>query len=237
MLRLIQEWIVEYTISLRWVCCRSLHPQALGEIFRVDAKAEGNDVVLGGWCVGDEARWFSLRLDPSSIPWVTEKETCKVIASLELLVAVMVFVPHLPPGVVGHASFGCSAVTDNKGTASVVQRHMYTKFPLCTVSKELSSQLAERGPHLGLGWLPRKANRPVDSLTNSDFSEFSPEKHIEVQWTDLKFKVLDRLMVRGPVMLFQIKAVRESKRHAERARDQRGRPRRRQGRLRKTAPW
>ena len=80
---------------------------------------------------------------------------------------------------------------------------MSTKFPLCIVLMELSSQLAERGLHLGLGWLPREAIRPADALTNSDLSEFFPEKRIEVQWTDLKFKVLDRLMVRGPAMLFR----------------------------------
>ena len=82
-----------------------------------------------------------------------------VIASLELLavlVAVMVFVPYLPPGVVGHAAFGCSAGTNNKGNTSVVQRYMSTKIPLCIVLMELSSQLAERGLPLGLGWLPKR---------------------------------------------------------------------------------
>ena len=48
MLKLILEWIAEYIISRRWVCCRSLHPQALGDIFRVDA-AEGG---LGGLVLG-----------------------------------------------------------------------------------------------------------------------------------------------------------------------------------------
>ena len=55
-----------------------------------------------------------------------------MIASLELLVvlvAVMVFVPYQPPGVMGHAAFSCSAGTDNK--------------ELCIVLMELSSQLAE----------------------------------------------------------------------------------------------
>ena len=52
MLKLIMEWIAEYINSRRFVYCKSLHPQALGEIFRVDAKAEGNEVVLA-WCVGE----------------------------------------------------------------------------------------------------------------------------------------------------------------------------------------
>ena len=162
-----------------------------------------------------EARWFSLRLDPVSAPWVFEKETYEVIASLELLavlVAVMVFVPHPPPGAVGHADFGCSAGTDNKGNTSVVQKYMSTKFPLCVILMELSSQLPERGPHLGLGWLPRDVNRPANALTNSDFSDCSPERRIEVQWTDLDFKVLGRPMVRGQQCYSEVKAARESKR-------------------------
>ena len=78
-----------------------------------------------------------------------------MIASLELLavlVAVMVFVPYQPLGVVDRAAFGCSAGTDSKGNTSVVQRYMCTKFLLRTVLMELSCQLAERG----LGLAPKR---------------------------------------------------------------------------------
>ena len=47
------------------------HPK---DIFRVDAKAAGEEIVIGGWETGEEAqtgkaRWFSFRLDRKSAPW------------------------------------------------------------------------------------------------------------------------------------------------------------------------
>ena len=46
----------------------------LGELFRLYAKAEGDDVAVGGWlsrdgvAVGD-ATWFAVRLDRATTPW------------------------------------------------------------------------------------------------------------------------------------------------------------------------
>ena len=56
----------------------------MGETFRVDAKAESDVVVLGGWSLAEgldtqKAGWFSFRLSRDEAPWVFE------IASLELL--------------------------------------------------------------------------------------------------------------------------------------------------------
>ena len=180
--------IAEYIISRRYVCCRSLHPQALGEIFGVDGKAEGNDVVLGlvrgrgseharGQMVSIAARSW---LDPVGLRKGDSQGRSHGVCPL-------------PTAGSGACSLWLFSGHRQQGNTSVVQRYMSTKFSLCIVLMELSSQLAKRGLHLGLGWLPREANQPADVLTNSDFSEFSPEKRIEVQWTDLKFKVLDRL--------------------------------------------
>jgi hypothetical protein len=65
-------------------------PEVEGDhIFRSDAKAEGENVVLGGWCCGDspergKCRWFSV--NRSNAPWVFESgEPYRAIASLELL--------------------------------------------------------------------------------------------------------------------------------------------------------
>ena len=72
----------------------------LGEVFRADAKAEGQDVVIGGWqTLGGGrpagAKWFSMRLTRANAPWAFAKgEPFKTIAALELfgtLVAVKVF--------------------------------------------------------------------------------------------------------------------------------------------------
>ena len=48
------------------------------EAFRVDAKAEGEKVVIGGWeSLGrsdtSEARWFSMELSRKSAPWAFAK--------------------------------------------------------------------------------------------------------------------------------------------------------------------
>ena len=83
----------------------------LGELFRLDAKAEGDDVAVGGWlsrdgaAVGD-APWFAVRLTRVTAPWAFARgETFRVIASLELLgallgVMILLLSPTLraPPG-------------------------------------------------------------------------------------------------------------------------------------------
>ena len=61
------------------------------ECFRADAKAEGEDVGIGGWeCRGNkapsEARWFSIKVTRQNFPWVFARgEPFRLIASLELL--------------------------------------------------------------------------------------------------------------------------------------------------------
>ena len=45
-----------------------------GELYRADAKAQGERIVLGGWELGDtarvsQARWFSIELGRKEIPW------------------------------------------------------------------------------------------------------------------------------------------------------------------------
>ena len=46
----------------------------LGEIFRLDAKAEGEEVAIGGWgCLGakrtEDAPWFAVSLNRRNAPW------------------------------------------------------------------------------------------------------------------------------------------------------------------------
>ena len=74
-----------------------------GEHFRLDAKAEGEEVAIGGWRSRDVARtreapWFAVRLNRRNAPWVFGKgEAFRTIAALELLgalVGLMVFGPE-----------------------------------------------------------------------------------------------------------------------------------------------
>ena len=94
--------------------CR-LRPRMQGDIFRVDAKAEGNEVAIGGWLSWNgtppsEAQWFAVRLTKSNAPWAFRKgEPFCTIASLELLavlVTVMVLVIPHRASICGAAS-GC----------------------------------------------------------------------------------------------------------------------------------
>ena len=101
---------------------------------RTDARAEGNEVWIGGWAIDDpdprNCRWFSEHLDHIAAPWLyVAGESYRQIASLELmatLTAVILF-----GGPAGQCcSSGCSAGTDNRGNTYVVSRLLTTKFPL-----------------------------------------------------------------------------------------------------------
>eukprot|EP00969_Alexandrium_andersonii_P113959 5037578-Alexandrium_andersonii.AAC.1 len=73
MIRLALRWVSHLVRQAPATPC-SLPARHLGELFRVDAKAEGARVVLGGWVTGSSpdsraARWFSVRLRAGSAPW------------------------------------------------------------------------------------------------------------------------------------------------------------------------
>ena len=119
--------------------CWDTTGQVEEECFRADAKAEGEDVGIGGWeCRGNkgpsEARWFSIKVMRQSFPWVFARgEPFRLIASLEFLGTLMCWMvfgssDSCPlPGMI----FGGS--TDNKGNSHVVDRVLTTKFPpLCS---------------------------------------------------------------------------------------------------------
>ena len=66
MLRTVVNYVTSEIDIDRMRSCRD-PVQNLGEMFRVDAKAEGNDVVIGGWATRGEggqshAACFSIRL-------------------------------------------------------------------------------------------------------------------------------------------------------------------------------
>ena len=62
----------------------------LGARFRADAKAEGQDVAIGGWETvagrgSRQSRWYSVRLNRKNAPWpFCRGEPSRTIASLEL---------------------------------------------------------------------------------------------------------------------------------------------------------
>ena len=150
------------------------------EVFRTDARAEGEEVWIGGWALDHTelryCRWFAERLDRKSASWVfASGESYRAIASLELLatfIGVVLF--EAPSGT--KLGTSCSAGTDNLGNSHVVTRCMTTKFPLCAFNMELAAQLQSRGSELHLHWLPRLQNEQADQLTNGDFTGFAMER-------------------------------------------------------------
>ena len=98
----------------------------VGELFRLDAKAEGEEVAIGGWRSGgtqrtQDAAWFAVRLNRRNAAWAFARgEAFRTIASLELLgalVGLMVLVPEslAPTEATGTVTLTCG--TDNQGNS------------------------------------------------------------------------------------------------------------------------
>eukprot|EP00438_Fugacium_kawagutii_P021415 Skav230573 [mRNA] locus=scaffold971:152920:156087:- [translate_table: standard] len=214
------------------------------EAFRVDAKAEQDKIVIGGWEVGEggstkDSRWFSIHLDRKSAPWAYLKgEPYRNIASLELvavLTAVMLF------GLEGEEA-GCmktltlSASTDNLGNTYVLRHFMSCKYPLSIVVMELAVQLKRRGIELNLGWIPRGQNCEADALTNEEFEGFNPNKRIHKKFEELDFLVLDELMGKAGELDQDMKLAKSS-REAKGDRPSKDTNKRKRGETKWKDPW
>ena len=214
------------------------------ELFRVDAKAEGECIVIGGWETTNggstmSARWFSISLNRKNAAWAYVKgQPFRSIASLELcavLVAVMLFARGKESdGRRGTLTMGAS--TDNLGNTHVLAHFMSCKYPLSIVVMELAAQLKIAGLELDLGWVPRGQNVESDALTNSEFEGFDPEKRIQVNFEDLEFVVLDRLMNKAASLDEEIKLAKTSK-EAKGDRPQDTLPKKKRGQTRWEDPW
>jgi hypothetical protein len=172
----------------------------------MDAKAEGDTVVIGGWksqggCKTSEAPWFSVALTRATAPWAFARgEPFRTIASLELLgslVGLMVLVPRTDPRGETSAVLSLSCGTDNQGNSHLLDRMLTTKYPLGVVLMELAHQMRTRRLVLRAHWLPRLENEEADALTNFDFRHFDPARRIEVKLEELEFAVLNELFAAG----------------------------------------
>ena len=189
------------------------------DTFRVDAKAEGEEIVIGGWESYDGgktkgARWFSIRLNRRNAAWAYLKgEPYRNIAALELtavLVATMLFSGN--GGSKGRrTSMRLTALTDNVANSYVLKKYLSCKFPLSIILLELSCQLKKAGMELDLHWIPRDQNVPADSLTNGRFEDFEEDKRINVEFEDLEFIILKDLIEMAGKLNEEIKMVKTSK--------------------------
>ena len=137
------------------------HRRKLRDAMRVDAKAEGLAVALGGWAPQYRedgsvdtrtSKWFSVRLDENTAPWAFSRGLpARSISTLELLattVGLVLLAPHglEEPDVEGTVTV--QGLTDSQVSSHVVTRGLTTTYPLCCIAMELAAQLERRGCEL-----------------------------------------------------------------------------------------
>ncbi|CAE8648411.1 unnamed protein product [Polarella glacialis] len=136
-------------ILLRWIAGKLKQSTLVGlkfplvqcgrTLFKADAKAEGDIVVVGGFenpLPGQtllQCRWFSFALTVDNAPWAFVKhgEAFRAITALELfatLLCLMLFAPSAGLGANFVLELPC--ITDNQGNEALVVKCMTTKFPL-----------------------------------------------------------------------------------------------------------
>ena len=245
MLLILMEFLAGQLENSHMTGCREASKDK-GELFRLDAKAEGQEVAIGGWLCSEgrstkDAPWFAVRLTRKNAAWAFARgEPFRTIASLELLgalVGVMVLLPEqlFDRGAesTGLVTFGCA--TDNQGNSFLVDRLMTTKYPLGIILVELCHQLALRRSALRARWVPRLENEEADALTNSDFRHFTTKLRVEVDLETLPFGVLPKLLENGETYVAELEALKLAKAMGH---DGAAKRRRIKGEgLRDTQPW
>ena len=206
MIRLILEFFSQELAACSMSPCAD-RVRDMGEVFRLDAKAEGEAVAIGGWRVDGskmtkDAKWFALKLNRRNAPWAFSRgEAFRTIASLELLgilVGIMILMPledFRKADYLGLLTMSCG--TDNLGNTFLLDKLLTTKYPLGVVLMEVAFQCRIRGATLRANWVPRLQNEEADALTNWEFRHFNPSNRIDVKLEELSFGVLDRLFEVG----------------------------------------
>ena len=108
---------------------------------RVDARAEGQTVCLGGWLPKKDENgkiskwlspWYALELTEATAPWAYCRagEPYRTIAALEamaVLLSVIAFGSEMPSSQRSHTTV--TGVTDNRGNSFSLSRLVSTRFP------------------------------------------------------------------------------------------------------------
>ena len=148
-------------------------------IFWADAMASDQRVGIGGWeerpgRAQVDSPWFAEVITEEQAPWLYdqgESETFRKIAALELIASIACV--RLFGNEDRHNGSLLKMVgrTDNKGNSHVVAKLLTTKFPLCAVLMQLTSDLGTRGVDLDLAWIPREENILADELSNGTINQ------------------------------------------------------------------
>ena len=192
---------------------RRMYPSAVSwqkgqEAYRVDAKAEGEMIGIGGWLPRrnrdgaistEESPWFAIELNRATAPWAYHKgQPFRAIAALEALGALIGLVafkdlyPHN-----AEATIIVPAIGDNRGNRYAISRLQTTKFPLCCITMELACQLESRGARLAMDWAPRELNEEADRLSNLDFTGFNVANRVPIDLPSTKWIVLEKMLSLG----------------------------------------
>jgi hypothetical protein len=191
----------------------------LGELYRADAKAEGERIVLGGWELDSAAdsrksRWFSIELGRRELPWAYSRgDPFRAIASLELLATLLCLVVFQPrAGSLARGAIGLTAAGDNQSNGFALANFGSTKYPLYLVLMELAEHLRKKSVVLSVAWRPRDENEEADALTNQVYEAFDPALRVPVVWKELGFFVLPSLTALAEGYFCELQALkRQSK--------------------------
>lgn len=208
----ILRWIADKVQQNPLVGLRVGKPRFLDRYFKADAKAEGEEVSIGGFEVRGndnlkQCRWFAYRLNRAVAPWAYVKsgEAYRTIASLELfasLLCIMLFTGT--DSAEGSSYMTFSGASDNQGNTALIGKGMTSKFPLYLILMEISEQLAFRRINLDLQWQRRDLNQAADDLTNGLYDSFNPELRLNPELSSLSWLILPQLYAEAIRMHEQI---------------------------------
>ena len=226
MVLIIMRYLAEELKTGHMMICES-NAEDLGEVFRLDAKAEGSKVVIGGWRIqgkakSKDAEWFSVELTRATAPWAFARgDPFRTIASLELigvLIGLVVLVPEQSRRGDAAATISMTCSTDNQGNSFLLDKMLTTRYPLGVILMELAHQMKLRRTLLRARWLPRLQNQEADDLTNDEFRHFDLTKRIHVELKSLGFKLMEALFEVGDDYIAELDAAKasEKKRAAKR---------------------
>ena len=167
-------------------------------------------MAVGGWSPfvdksgrvdASRSKWCSVTLTEETTLWAFVNGTpARAISSLELLATTLGLVVLTPDALASPGAAGgvmVTGFTDSLVSSSVVSRGLATSYPLRVVAMELAAQLERRSAELFLEWLPRSSNQEADALADGRFDGFSPELRIPVDFSRMRWLVLDKLLAAG----------------------------------------
>jgi len=198
------EFLLEqYTVGKTMTPCNS--PEvSIKQLFRTDAKCEEHQITLAGWWCADtlstkEAQWFCIVLSSSDVPWMFKPGKGSSWAStsaevLAVLIALHCFKHLLPKSVRTHTEVVLKIGTDNKAAEALGIKRSSTKIPLTFVMMQLGVTLGMLQMRLDIQWRPRELNTEADDLTNQRLKSFDLDRKIQVEWSDLPFSLLFKLV-------------------------------------------